>query len=216
MIIYYFTPAHFALVALALQRVKVSRFEDLNDLYELLAVGADNDWHHEGFLHVRSRLNESKGMLCFASNWWNPLLWGHYADKHAGIALGFEVPESDSISVNYVKTPPQASVDTVTGKINFTEDLADQLLRTKFEDWRYEGERRIFVQLDHASRESGLYYLDFSEKLVLREVILGPRCQVPPERIRTILNSLYPGVRLVRSKAAIDAFRVEPIAESSR
>ena len=211
--LYYFTTAHYAIVALALRRLRVSRLENLNDPYELLSIGGGTAWHRGAFLQVRAQLNTSKGMLCFSTQWGNPVLWGHYADGHTGIALAFEVPDDLSVAIDYVDVPLQAAVDTASGRLDLTEELADRLIRSKFSDWHYEAERRIFVQLDRSDCESGSYYIDFNDNLMLREVILGPLCEFPSNRIRNMLNSLYPGVKHIRTQLAGDAFRVERLDE---
>ena len=35
-----------------------------------------------------------------------------------------------------------------------SDDLVDRLQRTKFEDWKYEDEMRVYVQLDRDVQES--------------------------------------------------------------
>lgn len=91
--VYYLTGAAFALSNLALRRVKVSRFSDLNDPFELLAVDLGDKDHRKAFRTTKDKINADKGLICLSESWSNPLLWGHYAEKHTGIALGFEIPE---------------------------------------------------------------------------------------------------------------------------
>lgn len=44
------------------------------------------------------------GLLCFSEVWDSILLWSHYAEKHAGIVLGFDVSADRSrfLPVDYV------------------------------------------------------------------------------------------------------------------
>jgi len=109
-------------------------------------------------------------MLCFSLDWQNPLLWSHYADRHRGLALGFDVNEEKLKPVSYVETRPiLKEIDIV---------VANSLLFTKYVDWHYEREARIYASLKDQDAETGLYFVDFGDQLVLREVIAGPLCAV--------------------------------------
>jgi hypothetical protein len=45
--VFYLTGAQFALSNLALRRVKISRFEDLNDPFELLGINPESGKNHQ-------------------------------------------------------------------------------------------------------------------------------------------------------------------------
>ena len=94
---YYLTGSQFALSNLALRRIKISRFGDLNDPFELLAVDLADKAHRRAFRATKEQLAESKGLICLSRSWANPLLWGHYAERHTGMALGFEVAEETGL-----------------------------------------------------------------------------------------------------------------------
>ena len=76
---YYLTGAQFALSNLALRRIKISRFLDLNDPFELLGVDVIDPAQRIAFRAMKQEINESKGLICFSKSWRNPLMWGHYA-----------------------------------------------------------------------------------------------------------------------------------------
>lgn len=206
--LYYLSPAPFALSNLSLRRLKVSRFADLNDPFELLAANLANSQHREAFAEMKRKLNEAKGLICFSRSWSNPLLWGHYADKHTGIALGFDVSDHLIAEVIYTDKRVPIQVDKKTKQVVLDEDHVYQLLRTKFSDWRYEDERRLFVNLDPKSREAGFYFQDFTEHLRLAFVVLGPRCDLPIERIRNIVRDQYPNAKVLKARMAFKTFRV--------
>jgi hypothetical protein len=206
--VYYLTGTQFALSNLALRRVKISRFADLNDPFELIAVNLKDVKHRKAFRATKDKINESKGLICLSRYWSNPLLWGHYAEKHTGMALGFDVPSKMLAKVIYRKTPLQIPIDATTGVPNPSEDLMNQLLRTKFYDWKYEDEMRIFVQLNHETKESGLYFSSFSSDFQLREVILGPRCELPIASIRAVINNFLPVVTVVKSRISFSSFKI--------
>ena len=206
--VYYLSSAPFALSNLSLRRLKISRFGDLNDPFELLAANLENSEHRKAFATMKHQLNETKGLICFSRTWSNPLLWGHYADKHTGIALGFDVPDHLLSEVLYTSQRVRIDVDSKTKRPNLNEALVNRLLRTKFVDWKYENEYRLFVQLDPETKESGLFFHDFSEDLKLMEVILGPRCELPINRIRSLLQTDLPHVKVSKARMAFRTFRV--------
>jgi hypothetical protein len=83
-------------------------------------------------------------------------------------------------------------------------------LSTKFEHWVYENEVRVFVQLDHATAEHGLFFYEFSEDLVLEEVILGPLCEISLESVRRLVSRTKPDVHVLRARLADKFFNVVP------
>ena len=206
--LYYLTPAQYALSALALRRLKVARLAELNDPFELQAVDAESLLHVEYFRRVKERINASHGVLCFSKSWNSPVLWGHYADKLRGVALGFEVTSPHLVPVIYATKPMKIPTNPDTRLPQLSDDLVDQLQRTKFADWRYEDESRVYVKLDHEVRESGLYFYPFDDSIVLKEVVLGPRCELPLESIRALLDSGGGEASVIRSKLASDSFQV--------
>ena len=206
--VYYLTGAAFALSNLALRRIKIARFADLNDPFELLAVDLADKDHRKAFRASKDQINQDQGLICLSKSWRNPLLWGHYAEKHTGMALGFEVPEKLLAPVIYAKKPLRIPIDKQTNSPRLTEGLVNQLLRTKFADWKYEEEMRLFVQLNHTTKESGLYFYDFSKDLQLREVVLGPRCELPISRIRSLVAGFTPAVEVIKARIAFRSFSV--------
>jgi Protein of unknown function (DUF2971) len=206
--LFYLTSAPFALTAIALRRLKVSRFAELNDPFELMAVNLADPGDRKAFREFRDEINNSKGLICFSASWSNPVLWGHYADRHAGIALGFEVPEHLAVQVIYAEAPVRIQDDPATGKLLLTEESVGRLLRAKFLDWKYEDEWRLFVELDHSTKEGGLYFYDFSPQLVLTEVILGPRCELPVDRVERLIHETNQKANVHRARIAFQSFKV--------
>lgn len=214
--VYYLTGPQFALSNLALRRVKISRFADLNDPFELLAIDLKDKEHRRAFRETKEELNSTKGLICLSQSWSNPLLWGHYAEKHTGMALGFDVNPKHLAKVIYAESPLKIPIDRAKNRPVLSEKLMNQLLRTKFYDWKYEKEVRIFVELDHDTRESGLYFYDFSKDFQLREVVLGPRCELPIASIRAVVAGFAPEVTVLKSRIAFSTFRVVENKAASR
>ena len=128
MLLYYLTGLHHGLGNIALRRVKISRFADLNDPFELLAVDLKDRRHRKAFQETKEALNGTKGLICLSKTWENPLLWGHYAEKHTGIALGFEVADELVAEVIYAKSPEVIPIDKNTDLPRLTKALVDRLL----------------------------------------------------------------------------------------
>ena len=212
--VYYLTGAQFALSNLALRRIKIARIEDINDPYELLGVDVRDKKLRAVIRKTKEQINKSRGLICFSKSWRNPLMWGHYAEKHTGMCLGFDVPEKKLFTVSYKKRLPEMEIDPETGRP--TMEFMKQLLRRKFSDWKYEAEMRRFVKLDDHTVESGKYFCAFSKDLRLREIILGPRCELPIESVRKIIAGFKPPVAVLKSRIAYTHYGVREDEVASR
>ena len=165
--VYHLCGTQFAVSNIALRRLKISRFMDMNDPFEMW-VNTKNANRRQAFLRSKAVMNEKKGCLCFSKSWRDPVYWAHYAEKHFGMALGFDIADEWLTDISYVDEPPDGDKEP---DIN----LMRQWLLSKFTGWQYEEEVRAMVDLDPSVRQGGLYFLEFSDKLVFREIILGVR-----------------------------------------
>ncbi|MFN9278900.1 MAG: DUF2971 domain-containing protein [Betaproteobacteria bacterium] len=193
---------------IALRHLKVARFNDLNDPFELLAVDVAERNLRIGMAAKKKQIDLTEGLLCFSKTWRSPLLWSHYAEKHRGIALGFDVPDHMLVPVQYIKGLHKIKVLSNETEQSTIDKLLDRLRYTKFDGWAYEDEVRQFFRLDDLSYQSGLHFIPFSVDLVLREVILGPRCDIPIEAVRTLVEAFPGKVRVTRARIAYTKFGV--------
>jgi hypothetical protein len=134
-------------------------------------------------------------------------MWSHYAERHRGICLGFNIPESSLDAVRYLRRRP--SIDAID-LIN-AEDRQVQmksLLCTKYSHWKYEQEIRAYVQLSQMEKEGSLYYLPFSETVKLCEVIVGAEATLTRDHIHAALGDLGEGVSVKKARIAFRSFRV--------
>ena len=196
---YYFTNEVYAVSDIALRRIKVSRFEDLNDPFELIGADLRNKEDRAAFKEMKHRLHEKYGVLCFSKDWSNPLLWSHYSDKHRGLCLGFDIEDSEAQDVEYVEKPL---------KMRFTSQLARHLLLIKYLAWKYEEEVRVIINLEKISPEGGLHFVPFSLGMELREVILGPRCALPFKKVLQLCKQISNEIEVRRARLAFSSFRV--------
>ena len=99
--VYHFVNEEFGLQDLQLQRIKIAKFLELNDPFELFSpCFADSDtrltWRNIAF-----EIADTLGIICFSKDWHNPVQWSHYADRHRGFCMGFDIPDELLNHVQY-------------------------------------------------------------------------------------------------------------------
>lgn len=206
--LYYLTSMQFALSNLALRRIKISRISELNDPFELMSANANDIPQRRALESFKDQINASKGLICFSSSWDNPVLWSHYADRHRGVALGFEVSDDLLFEVTYSNARFDVPVDTLTNQVKCDEETLKNLLSTKFVDWKYENEWRFFFPLDDSIFDSGLYFEKFSDNLRLIDVILGAKCELPIDDTQSLINTLGYPIQVSKAKLDDKTFKV--------
>lgn len=206
--VYYLTGPMTGIACIAMQRLKVSRFNDLNDPFELMGVNVNDTAVRKAFKATRDELNKTKGLICFTQSWKSPVMWGHYAEKHTGMALGFDIPSESLTDVNYATRLSKPQLDPTTKKP--VKDTVDTLIATKFADWRYEEECRMFVDLERREAEGGMYFVPFSEDLKFREIVLGPRSNYKITDIRALAGKVSGEceIKVTQSRIAFSRFEV--------
>jgi len=209
MLLYYMTSDHWGITALRDKRLKLARIADLNDPYELQAVHpppeALHAWRAVYDLHDRTR-----GVLCFSERWSSPVMWAHYADKHSGICLGFEIPTDNRLYTmkyhhDFLKVP-----------FDPTEEHVNDFFCHKFIEWEYERERRAFHDLKEVDKLSGLYFANFNETMVLKEVILGVRNPHFPDDFKELLEAQAGPVSICIAQASGTRFEILEETQSRR
>jgi len=134
------------------------------------------------------------------------VLWSHYAAKHQGVALGFDVSESIAKQVSYEVARLKEKLPK--GVTSITKAFEEMLIRTKFESWKYEREWRILTSLQEGDKEGSLYFLPFSKKIKLVEVILGPACHLNLLKVRKLVNEHHRDVTTFEARLAFRSFRI--------
>lgn len=201
--LYYFTGAQHALSNIALKRIKISEVKNLNDPYELSAIYVRDPSLRENRDKLLESFDGTKGIICFSDNYQSPLMWGHYAAKHSGICLGFEVSDEHAMKVEYI-----SDLLRFERKLEIKFSDAQSLLCSKYKAWEYEMEYRVFVSLEDKQQESGLFFEKFSEQIRLDEVIIGPRCDVNIDDVRGLLKSYSDIVHVKKARLAFTKFSV--------
>ena len=187
--LYYFTTAEHGLAAIRDRRLTISEITKLNDPFEFLGQSLADP-------KIRGRLNKIKemvsgksGVICFCGNWQHPMMWGHYAKSNSGICLGFDVNTPNLHKVNYVKIRNENDINyyNVTNKEQ-ARDIIIELATTKYECWSYEEEYRIIPKLKDPDPVNELHFQPFSEKLVLKEVIVGAFSNITKLRVQRAIG----------------------------
>ncbi|MCX6875243.1 MAG: DUF2971 domain-containing protein [Verrucomicrobia bacterium] len=142
------------------------------------------------------------------------LLWSHYANKHAGVRIEYELDSNELplFEVNY--SQERCAIDL---SMAYSEDQTNEVLklalRTKSLGWKYENEVRLIIYKEHAIKKpiplSYRYYLQFDPGSV-KSVDFGINC--PPgtiNQVRAILDADYPNVRMRKAVHHPDDFAIE-------
>jgi hypothetical protein len=206
--IYHFVCEKYGIENIEKRRLKVSLIDELNDPFELLGLELSDGPLRQSFLNLKRQMSQDRGILCFSRAWTNPVQWSHYADRHRGLCLGFEVRPGLSMPVEYkAKRLAQEAKQLLTAPM--TRETMRKLLCTKYSHWRYECEERIFVSLDQKNKDqTGLYFEPFSPDLAIATVIIGARSNLSRDQLNKALGSLSSQVTVFKARLAFKSFRV--------
>lgn len=184
------------------QRMKVSLFPDLNDPFELAS-------HNIGSKGVRAKLraytaeaSKRFGLICFSDNWKSPVMWAHYADKHKGVCLGFDINDDYLTPIQYLEGRTLHCFDK-EAPVN-SEQFIDQMLYHKAQEWSYEREIRAIVLLDGPQRS--MYHIPFGLNLQLREIIIGCRNLLSPRDLEPFILAQETSVQIIKARPAFKRF----------
>lgn len=206
--LYHFTTAKYALDDLRNRRLKIAQFNDLNDPFELRSVDLSGPGVEFAFGRFIEEMAPRFGLLCFSENWKDVLQWSHYADRHKGICLGFDVSGSADRFGN-VRYEPRKGPFPEKRDESFMWDL----LRTKFTAWHQEREWRVFIELKGSTSIEGrdLYFKDFDGNLVLRDVLLGAANRNEVSEVREAIGRSADAdeVRVARVRLSPSQFTLE-------
>lgn len=207
--LYYYTAKQWGMKALWEKRLKVSEYEQLNDPFELLPFEMKTDREVELSEHIKTIFTKRSGVVCFSEVWTNHLMWAHYGDKHRGICLGFDIPESHPglAKIQYVNQRVECPEDLRNIEMPVSRDTLNTLLRIKHSAWAYELEHRLLVVLKDAV--DGIHYKKFDHMMQLREVILGAKCTLSPPDIAEVIGT-HPleSVRVIKACPSKESFDV--------
>ena len=205
--VYHFVCKRFGLENLDQRRLKVARIAELNDPFEWMARAKDK-LERAALREMKELQNVKSGLLCFSKTWDSPVQWSHYADRHRGLCLAFEIPDALLTEVNYRKSPLRFERRRFLADGSFAQEFSNLLVSTKYHDWQYESEVRVFVKLDPNAMIDGLYFIDFSNDLRLVEVIVGAESSMSRQTVLAALGDASGEVKVRKARLAFNSFRI--------
>lgn len=194
------------------RRMKLSLFPDLNDPFELKPhVMADKLLRRVNLALERPYFGK-KGILCFSDNWQSPVMWAHYADKHKGVCLGFDIGELNgeplAHPVSYAPERLPFQLDQEKDLMGIDERYVRALLYTKAQQWSYEREYRVVANLEVRDEKTGYYYVDFGAQFQLREVVLGARNDMPVGQMAKLVRKNGASVQVLKARPGFHQFEM--------
>lgn len=117
--------------------------------------------------------HEDCGILCFSKNWNNPVQWAHYADKHKGFCLGFDVPDEHPTKVTYRDTPLPAE-DFVARKKAQSDKIEaemDDYIGRRASREKFEAKKSEFIAIMRRRNRKGTYSDDEDRAFVMQILI---------------------------------------------
>lgn len=204
--LYYMTTAKLAEVILKERRLKLSRFYESNDPFELNLIDSRDPKRRKIVKMIEEYHNKHTGMICFGAVWENPMMWAHYADKHAGVCLGFEVEDKLISKVDYSEEKIDVEFGAHLPNHGLSVELLNKVLTTKSTAWEAEKEHRVLAALKTPDPNNGLYYTEFGSQLQLRAVIIGYRCAWTTAKVVNFLGQVMAPVRVWKARPAFGRF----------
>ena len=230
----YFMPSKHLISNLQNRHLKISRFNECNDVFELGNFRAPEKTDIPTKREIRTEIrdwsakaNEKMGFICFSNHHYSPLMWAHYADQNRGACLVFEYEEKPGVKlaeVNYTRNRhvfPLREAQTLPLLTSETP-LGDLIIHcaTKELDWSYEEEQRLLIFFDEAKtlvKDVGcLKFLKWEDVLTLKEVYLGAKPDCCVEAIKGALPKNGEDVNVTQKRAAFRDFRIVTQENSGR
>ncbi len=155
--------------------LRVSRFKQLNDPFELFAISLrDRELRerHRGWVNA---LDEKYGMISFSHEYNNPVMWSHYSDEHKGVCIQFSVDHETIFSIKYVEERLFFGLSAENFLDHIKKENSLELLLTKYNHWKYEKEARIISKISECENIGEYFFEKFDTKLKPTKLFLGPR-----------------------------------------
>lgn len=189
---------------------------DLNDPFEFLPPkdlfdgiiqmyknGSESEWaKNTTYEDISKSFFLLEGVISFTETRSNLLMWSHYAQKHSGLAIEFDV-END-----FFKTIKRVRYDNIKPNHIHPNDL-ENLFFIKSDDWIYEKEHRIVKRLSkhnffitksdmtiHPAKNSSTHLGDYTDEMYMflvpkksiKSVTFG--CNILPSSKEIIINKI--------------------------
>jgi len=209
--VYKFYSKKWALDALAKKRLKISTLHDLNDPFEFIYSTSRDSVQRKIWHKAAMGIFESNGLISFSKSWSNPVIWSHYGENHRGAALGFDVSDDWLWEVSYrSKRNPLPDLNLLSDAEKI--ELFRKSVSTKYLHWKYEKEYRVFVELN--TPDNGLFFKEFDDDIVLKELIIGPKSDLSSDEVHNAFGA--DPLEITTSRLAFNTYSVVKQKHKSR
>lgn len=205
-IYYHFLSSKHAIDDLEKKRIRVSTLNTLNDPFEFMPYKRYKFKKRQHYNQIYKSIVKEWGLLCFSNNWHETLLWSHYADKHNGITLGFQISDYDILEVEYSSDPKRQSFK-LSKNLYANKRKFVNLAKIKYKKWKYEQEYRILIKLKNCKKDGKKHFILFDNNLKLREIVLGCKFDKNNQKEIEILAKRL-GVRLVHTRPGWEDYKI--------
>lgn len=187
----------------------LSSVDNLNDPFELLGCDLTDMDIKKSAESAKIMSNSKHAVLCFSKNWINPVLWSHYADSHKGICLGYDINDDYSIEMKYVNSRLKRKFDE---NGNYDRNEFMDYIKLKYKHWSYEEEVRMVVDVSTVKAYNNRFYYHTNpvgeSEVLLKEIIIGPRNDMPIEYFMQRLKCRNVNVDVLKTKLSDSHFKV--------
>ena len=215
--LYYYMGPQYLRDNLQKRRVKVSRFGKygtLNDPFELSPFDISDPKFRDVYKAKIDGLAQNLGLICFSKTRHSPAMWAHYAEKHTGACLEFEVTCGNVIKVKYdsKKLFPGITVATFHKYINANN--LPEVFSTKSKDWAYEKEHRMHIALENkiVVKEGVHHFVPFQNEadftFSLKRVFVGYRFELGISNLENDVKGYLHNVKVAQTRPAFRKFKV--------
>lgn len=180
---------------------------EFNDPFDCIVKLEMSDQRREK--EIQSRVNQHAGVVSFSENKDHILMWAHYANKHLGVCLEFDLNRWKDMPVHWDK------IDYLMKRplLTLSQDEQDSvgILRkmafAKHKDWKYEKEWRIICSFKDPSER----YLIFPKE-ILTGIIFGLKTSHDDrKRILKTVNTSDFGIKFYKAIENKTQFKVKII-----
>ncbi|RUS58860.1 DUF2971 domain-containing protein [Pseudorhodobacter sp. E13] len=227
--LYYFTNDQWGKENVEKRRLKLSFPSLVNDVFELrpfdFGEGEQGRLRRLAWNKAIETHSMTQGFISFAKSWSVPTMWGHYANNHKGICLGFDIPilrDDDAAFAERIEYVDQLHPmnERVFTDAAYNASMVEIARKTKSSHWSYEQEWRCWFSLSGEEKKmkqtklGELFFANFDTNLVLREVIFGVNSIHTSETFRTLLRP-EDNVKFTTARPSFRRFEMVPQLHSS-
>lgn len=227
--LFHFMRENYLLSNVENKRIKVSRFDSLNDPFECVYKTSSVKETEYDF---QTELSERFGMISMSSEMNEPLMWGHYTENYKGCCLELDVKDSEKWKAVLEKVKYESNglphkniieIDDFEDSI-LTEKkddkwsvIATKIMTYKYHYWAYEKEQRYIIHLpcnENVVGNTKIQFFKFNDDFRLKNIYLGDCCTLKPYEVyKTLLRSGQMDVGIYKTQRANSSYSVEKGAE---